>query len=83
MAEGDFTAARDALVRAYKLRPGWAHTWLAAAELGIREGLPDQAAANLDRAVAAAGDDPDLRRRIADVYRRLGREDDARRAEGR
>ena len=81
MAGGDFQAAREALVRAYQLRPGWAETWLAAGELGILEGLPDQAGTNIDRAADAAGDDPELWRRIAAAYRRLGREDDARAAE--
>ncbi len=77
MAGGDAGGAREALVRAYQLQPGWAETWLAAGELGILEGLPEQAAANLDRAAAAAGDDPDLWLRLADANRRLGREDKA------
>jgi arylsulfatase A-like enzyme/predicted Zn-dependent protease len=77
MADGDIAGAREALVRAYHLQPGWAPTWLAAGELGILEGLTDQAAANLDRAAAAAGDDPDLWRRLADANRRLGREREA------
>ena len=83
MAMGDYPAARNALVMAYRLRPGWAATWLAAGELGILEELPEQAAANLDRAAAAAGDDPDLWRRLADANRRLGREDEAATAEAR
>jgi choline-sulfatase len=83
MTTGDFTSAREALVKAYRLAPGWAETWLAAGELGILEGLPDQAAANLDRAAAAAGDDPDLWGRLADANRRLGRTREAAEADGR
>jgi predicted Zn-dependent protease len=83
MATGDFESAREALVRAYRLAPGWAETWLAAGELGILEGLPEQAAANLDRAAEAAGDEPDLWRRLADANRRLGRESEARAADER
>jgi len=83
MADGDFAAARDALVRAYKLRPGWAETWLMAGELGILEGQPGEAAANLDRAAAAAGDDPELCRRLAAANRRLGRESEAAAADAR
>ena len=77
MATGDFESAREALVKAYRRAPGWAETWLAAGELGILEGLPEQAAANLDRAAAAAGEDPGLWRRLADANRRLGRDDKA------
>ena len=77
MADGDFAAARDALVLAYRLRPGWAETWLMAGELGILEGLSGEAAANLDRAAAAAGDDPELWRRLATANRRIGRENEA------
>jgi len=80
MTTGDFESAREALVKAYRLAPGRAETWLAAGELGILEGLPEQAAANLDRAAAAAGEDPGLWRRLADANRRLGREDKARAA---
>jgi predicted Zn-dependent protease len=47
------------------------------------EDLPEQAAANLDRAAAAAGDDPDLWRRIAEANRHLGRENQASAAEDR
>jgi len=83
MKSGDFAAAREALVKAYRLAPGWAETWLAAGELGILEDLPGQAAANLDRAAAAAGDDVDLWRRLADANRRLGREQEAAAAEDR
>ena len=83
MADGDFAAARDALVRAYKLRPGWAETWLMAGELGILEGQPGEAAVNLDRAAAAAGDDPELWRRLAAANRRLGRESEAAAADAR
>jgi choline-sulfatase len=83
MATGDYGAAREALVRAYRLEPGWAETWLTAGELGILEGLSRQAAANLDRAAAAAGDDPELWRRLAAANRRLGREDEAAEAEAR
>ena len=83
MADGDFASARDALVRAYKLRPGWAEMWLTAGELGILEGLSGQAAANLDRAAAAAGDDPELWRRLAAANRRLGRESEAAAADAR
>ena len=64
-------------VMPYRRAPGWAETWLAAGELGILEGLPEQSAANLDRAAGAAGDDPDLWRRLADANRGLGREDQA------
>jgi predicted Zn-dependent protease len=83
MATGDFASAREALVRAYRLAPGSAETWLAAGELGLLEGLPEQAAANLDRAAAAAGDDPDLWLRLAQANRRLGREREAQEAERR
>jgi predicted Zn-dependent protease len=83
MATGDFESAREALVKAYRRAPGWAETWLAAGELGILEGLPEQAAANLDRAADAASDDPDLWRRLADANRRLGREGEARAADER
>lgn len=83
MVTGDFDAAREALVRAYGLTPGLAETWLAAGELGILEGLSGQAAANLDRAVAAAGDDPELWRRLAAANRRLGRVEEALEAERR
>jgi arylsulfatase A-like enzyme/predicted Zn-dependent protease len=83
MATGDFESAREVLVKAYKLEPGWAETWLTAGELGILEGLPGQAAANLDRAAAAAGDDPDLWRRLAAANRRLGREREAAEADVR
>lgn len=83
MAAGDFASAREALVKAYRLAPGRADTWLAAGELGILEGLPEQAAANLDRAAAAAGDDPDLWRRLATANRRLGREAEAAAADRR
>ena len=81
MADGDFAGARDALVRAYQLEPGWAETWLAAGELGILEGLPEQAAANLDRAASAGGDDIEFWRRLAAANRRLGREQEAVEAE--
>jgi predicted Zn-dependent protease len=83
MATADFDSAREVLVKAYKLEPGWAETWLTAGELGILEGLPGQAAANLDRAAAAAGDDPDLWRRLAAANRRLGREREAAEADVR
>ena len=83
MATGEYAEARKALVMAYRLRPGWAETWLAAGELGFLEGLPDQSAANLDRAAAAAGDDPDLWDRIARANRRLGRETEAAAADAR
>jgi len=83
MATGDFESAREVLVKAYKLEPGWAETWLTAGELGILEGLPGQAAANLDRAAAAAGDDADLWRRLAAANRRLGREREAAEADAR
>ncbi len=83
MATGDYDAAREALVRAYRLEPGWAETWLTAGELGILEGLSRQAAANLDRAAAAAGDDPNLWRRLATANRRLGRENEAAEADAR
>jgi arylsulfatase A-like enzyme/predicted Zn-dependent protease len=83
IATGKFDDAREALVKAYRLAPGWAETWLTAGELGIAEGLSGQAAANLDRAAAAAGDDRKLWRRLADANRRLGREEEAREAERR
>ena len=83
MATRDFDGAREALVRAYRLEPGWAETWLTAGELGILEGVPAQAAANLDRAAAAAGDDPELWRRLAAANRRLGRAGKAEEAEAR
>ena len=35
MATGEFESAREALVKAYRLAPGWAETWLAAGELGM------------------------------------------------
>ena len=79
----DFDSAREALVKAYQLAPGSAETWLMAGELGILEGLSGQAAANLDRAAAAAGDDPELWRRLAAANRRLGRESEAAAAEAR
>ena len=83
MATEDFQSAREALVRAYQLAPGLAETWLMAGELGILEGLSGEAAANLDRAAAAAGDDPELWRRLAAANRRLGRESEAAAADTR
>ncbi|MDX2436014.1 MAG: sulfatase-like hydrolase/transferase [Acidobacteriota bacterium] len=80
---GDYVSAREALVRAYRLAPGWAETWLAAGELGMLEGLPEQSAANLDRAAAAAGDDPELWRRLAEANRKLGRPSEAAAADAR
>ena len=76
-SEGRFAEARERFARAVELQPGFVDALIALGKAAIRQGDAEGALPHLEKAVRLAPDNEVARYRLAQAYRRIGREEDA------